>query len=362
MATLPTPEQQVRFLLNVQRLLEEGSFVATYKHALLLSIADSCVELGDDSGDRLRLTTDQLAEKMISYYWRQAVPYRLLNDNHIFAVIKQNTGRQAAILSVVSKAREEHGSSLNQLKNNLAAWKRLQRKVAETIRIMPLWKLQTVGRQKLEFLYDNDADGGSEIILKEGVCFCFRLFYGLINELVRSAWLRFVRGINENRLLLGDASDLSDFMFGSNRVPLEVYRPILIEYQGGNCFYCLHPLTQQLDVDHFIPWSRYPVDFGHNFVLAHKTCNNQKAGRLAAIEHLERWCNRNAKYGAGMADVFQQRSIVHNERASWQITTWAYEQAQLAGSLVWRRDNELVAIPDQWRFIVTQAGGPDVSR
>lgn len=66
MATPPPPEQEVRFLLNIQRLLEEGNFVATYKHALLLSIADSCVELGDDSGDRLRLTTDQLAEKAIS--------------------------------------------------------------------------------------------------------------------------------------------------------------------------------------------------------------------------------------------------------------------------------------------------------
>ncbi len=299
MATPPTAEQQVRFLLNMQRLLEEGNFVATYKHALLLSIADSCVELGNDSGDRLRLTTDQLAEKVISYYWRQAVPYRSLDHTHIFAVIKQTTGTQAAILSVVRKAREEHGSSLNQLRNNLATWRRLKRKVAQTIRIMPLWKLQTVGRQKLEFLYDDDANGGPEIILKEGVCFCFRLFYGLIQELVRSAWLRFVRGINENRLLLGEASDLSDFMFGSSRAPLEVYRPILLEYQEGNCFYFLRPLTQQLDVDHFIPWSRYPVDFGHNFVLTHKTCNNQKAGRLAAIEHLERWGNRNCKIRCG---------------------------------------------------------------
>lgn len=275
-------------------------------------------------------------------------------------MIKQNTGRQAAILSVVRTAREEHGSSLNQLKSNVEAWSHLKRRVAETIRIMPLWKLQTVGKQKLEFLYDNDANRGHEIILKEGVCFCFRLFYRLIHELVRGAWLRFVRRISENRLLLGDASDLSDFMFGSNRVPLEVYRPILLEYQEGNCFYCRRRLNQQLDVDHFIPWSRYPVDFGHNFVLAHKTCNAQKADRLAAIEHLERWCNRNAKYGASMAEAFQERTIVHNERASRQITSWAYEQAQLAGSLVWRRHDELVAIPHQWRSLVTQAVGPDV--
>src|SRR6266542_4580645 len=198
MPSPPTHEQQIRFLLNVQRLLEEGSFVASYKHALLLSIADCCVEYGDDTGGELRLTTEQLAERMIRYYWRQAVPYQPLGHTHALAVIKQNTGRQAAILSMVCKAREEHGGSLNQLKNKTLAWNRLKRNVAQTIRIMPLWKLQTVGRQKFEFLYDNDGSQGNEIALKEGVCFCFRLFYGLIHELVQGAWLRFVRKLPEN--------------------------------------------------------------------------------------------------------------------------------------------------------------------
>jgi hypothetical protein len=346
MATPPTHAQQVRFLLNIQRLLEEGSFVATYKHALLLSIADSCVELGDDSGGSLRLPTDQLAEKVIAYYWPQVVPYRSLRHTHI-AVIKQSTAKQAAILTVISKAREEQGSSLNRLKGNPKPWKRLKRTVARTIRVMPLWKLQTVGREKLEFLYDNE--GGDEIVLKPGVCFCFRLFYGLIHELVRGAWLRFVRSRPENQQLLGDALDLSDFMFGSSRVPLEVYRPILIDYQDGKCFYCLRHLKTQPDVDHFIPWSRYPIDFGHNFVLAHKSCNGQKADRLAAFEHLERWCDRNAEYGSQLRAAFQVKGIIHDERASKQITRWAYEHAQSAGQRFWRCGNESEPIPERWR-------------
>jgi hypothetical protein len=35
-------------------------------------------------------------------------------------------------------------------------------------------------------------------------------------------------------------------------------------------------------VDHFIPWSRYPADLGHNFVLAHDRCINAKSDYLAA--------------------------------------------------------------------------------
>jgi len=114
---------------------------------------------------------------------------------------------------------------------------------------------------------------------------------------VQGAWLRFIRGVNENRLLLGEAADLSDFMFGSSRAALDVYKPVLLEYQDGRCFYCLQSLKDKTDVDHFIPWSRYPIDLGHNFVLAHNTCNTQKSERLAAVPHLERWCDRNEKYG-----------------------------------------------------------------
>jgi hypothetical protein len=351
----PSSDEQVKFLLHVQRLLAEGSFVATYKHALLLSIADICVERGDDSGGRLRITTDELVEKFISYYWRQTVPYH--PSGRAGGVLKQNTGRQAAIIAAILNAREAYGGSLVRFKENRAAWKKLKKIVAETIRVMPLWKLQTLGRNRVEFLYEHDPQEGHEIMLKEGICFCFRLFYGLVHELVRGAWLRFVRGVNENRLLLGDASDLSDFMFGSSRAPLHVYRPILMEYQSGRCFYCLRPLGDKTDVDHFIPWSRYPVDLGHNFVLAHGTCNNQKSDRLAAVEHLERWCELNEQHGDDLSRDFGERNIIYDQLTSWRITSWAYSQAQAAGSLVWVRGTELISLSPVWRQIVERTVG-----
>lgn len=355
MVRQPSAEEQVRFLLNLQRLLEEGSFVATYKHALLLSLADVCVEKGDDGGSKLRVSTHELAEKFIIYYWRQAVPYHLPGEDQAGAVLKQNTGKQAAVISAVSKARETYGGSLAQLKKTPRAWASLKRNVAETIRVMPLWKLQTVGGEKLEFLYSGVRGEGTVIELKEGVCYCFRLFYGLVHELVRGAWLRFVRSIKENRPLLGNASDLSGFMFGSGRVSLEVFRPILIEYQLGGCFYCLRPLRDRSEVDHFVPWSRYPIDFGHNFVLTHSSCNAQKGDRLASVEHLEKWCHRNQAYGDELTAAFRERNIVHDQTASWRITAWAYEQAQSAGSLVWRQGDELVKLAPLWRALLAQS-------
>ena len=146
----PTSDEQIRFLVSLQRLLDEGLFTASYKFALLVSLADLSVEKGEDSGSPLTLTTDEIAAKFVRYYWRQVVPYVKLGGGK---VLQQNTGRQqATIVQLVQAARQKHGDSLASAIHQSSSWKRLVRKVAGVVREMPLWKLQTVGREKLEFL------------------------------------------------------------------------------------------------------------------------------------------------------------------------------------------------------------------
>jgi hypothetical protein len=99
---------------------------------------------------------------------------------------------------------------------------------------MPLWKLQTVGGESLEFLYENAGTGRS--IELRSVAYCFRKFHSLISDLVRGAWLRYVR--RQNLDILGETTDLNQFLFGSERASLAVFRPVLIDIQHGLCFYC----------------------------------------------------------------------------------------------------------------------------
>jgi hypothetical protein len=49
----PTAADQVAFLGQIERLLSEGQFVATYKYALLVAIADLSVQHGRDDGSEL---------------------------------------------------------------------------------------------------------------------------------------------------------------------------------------------------------------------------------------------------------------------------------------------------------------------
>jgi hypothetical protein len=130
----PTPEQQIQFLVNLQRLLDEGLFVASYKFALLLALADLSVERGNDSGAALTLTTEAIAGKFVQYYWRQAVPYPAETNA---AILKQNTGQQAAILNIVRRAREQYGDSITAVMNRPTVWKGIVRAAAQVVRVMP---------------------------------------------------------------------------------------------------------------------------------------------------------------------------------------------------------------------------------
>ena len=71
----PSAQAQLTFLRDLRRLLDEGTFTATYKYALLHAIADLCVTNGDGSGEALTFSTRELADRFIRLYWRQAAPF-----------------------------------------------------------------------------------------------------------------------------------------------------------------------------------------------------------------------------------------------------------------------------------------------
>ena len=71
---------------------------------------------------------------------------------------------------------------------------------------------------------------------------------------------------------------------------------MLMDLQNERCFYCGGSVGREGGhVDHFIPWAKYPIDLGHNFVLADS--NGTKRDRMPHFDHLSRWSERNMQYG-----------------------------------------------------------------
>ena len=343
----PTAEEQLAFLRSLQRLLDEGTFTSSYKFTLLYAVADLCLVKGDDSGAELELSTSEIAEQFVRLYWPQVAPFVAGDDE---GILSQNTGRQAAIVRELAEHRGRYQGSLAELERSSADWGQVRSTVERTVKEMPLWKLQTVGSERMNFLYEN-VDSGGVVRLQPGVAYCFRAFYPMVIDVIEGSWSLFVQ--RRNPRLLGH--ELRSFLFGARRGSLAAYRPLLREVQRGRCFYCRRDIRSAGEVDHFIPWRRYALDLGHNFVLAHQSCNSSKSDLLAAEEHLERWTERNLTCKVELEDGFDERKVLHDLSATCQIARWAYRQAHRAGGQVWVRGKERRPLSDDWQKILSAA-------
>src|SRR3954447_26870058 len=125
---------------------------------------------------------------------------------------------------------QHNGPSLPTLKKDRASWTRLVNSFIPTLQEQTLWRLQKIGKEKLDFLYGPSTDSLS-IQLRPGIGYCFRKFHPLIQEIVQSAWLRAVRSVNGN--VLEEKIDFSEFLFGSQRNALVAIRRLVTDLQKG---------------------------------------------------------------------------------------------------------------------------------
>lgn len=344
-------------------LLDYGSYTATYKYAVLLGLIDLCLEHAGKAGEApSSLTTRQLAEKVVALYWPHSLPFPA-NDRAV--VLRQNTTGQANILTLIQRFHEaESGvplATLAQARFNApdrfarlvcdAEWKLIE---------MPLPRLQQLGAAYDPFIYQIGFDTSIRRPAARGPDFDNRILLvqeagehlirlaGLLRPLIQRQWAAMVARVN--RELIED-SRLEEFLFGATRVQLRAVRDPLYELQGGRCFYCGERLVRP-QVDHFLPWSRYPDNGIENLVLADTGCNAAKRDFLASTEHVEHWA---ARLSPGAATSEELREIA--ETVGWEshplrtlsVARAVYLRLPLDFRL-WSREKEFVAVDrDQLR-------------
>ena len=332
MANVPGAAEQVAFLRDLQRLLDEGQFVATYKFALLLSLADLAVERGDDSGAALPIPVSLIAERFVLLYWGHVRPFPGKFDEGTPVLLSQNLGRNIALLRGLAELQARHPTVAEARRSR--GWSRLVDSGERILREMPLFRLQTLRSGVREFLYENKIKDGA-IFLKPGVAFHLRHFHVLIQHLIRGAWVRHIRSNPRNSSLLGSALDLEEFLFETRRSQYPRIKQTLRDIQHGRCFYCERTIRGEDALDHFIPWSKYPSDLGHNFVLADRACNADKSDLLAELAFRNAWNKRNEEAAKLLAEAFTADAVPHDLAASNSIADWAYAVSREAGAALW---------------------------
>lgn len=350
----PSPEEQVRFIANIERILSEGSFVATYKYALLVALVELAIERGDDSNRTLDLPIHDIADKFAELYWRQAAPYEADDASGPGLVLHQNQGKQASAISRLTRLRNDLKANRSTLAEarRTADWAQLVVHMRSLLKTMPLWRLQRVGHEDIRFLYE-PGPGANFITLLPGVACHLRERAPLIRRLAQTEWLRFVLSLKQNQPALGRAVGLSEFLFGSSRaaLSLKVSKP-LRELQDGRCFYCRRSLPPAVAVDHFIPWSRYPRDLAHNLVLAHGACNSRKSDLLGGERYLERWAEFVSDHDSDLLQLGTEAGLLVDRATSVAVAEWSYEHAARVRAEVWLGGTEYGHLSPDWRTLL----------
>lgn len=362
---------------KILTLLDQGRFTATYKYAVLLGLIDLCLEGTSCTGQPPEIvTTWQLAEKLIDLYWPHTVPYAPSSN---IQVLLQNSGMassQAEIVATIERFRNQSRSGawapLNRVRlEHRREFNKLVDKVEWKLIEMPLPKLQRVGGREHHFLYEigwsddvsyeqvrhyqknRRGDFDNRIFFKPGVSDSLVRLNGLLRPLIHKQWTLKVAQING----LPEAR-LESFLFGSIRTATESVRGPLQEAQDNRCFYCEERLGTTIgrlpEVDHFIPWARYPEDGLANLVVAHERCNRSKRDFLATNEHLDRWLERNRQNCPGLKRLMEISEHVHWELRRDEIAgvASAVYLALPAGAVLWRHEKQFdMAVPERLQRI-----------
>ena len=226
-------------------------------------------------------------------------------------------------------------SSLGLLRRDSAVWLRLLKDVVKTVKDMPVRKLQNLNSQNFEFLYRLEQSK-QQLILLPQVMFCLRQFSEIIEELCQKRWIDHIRKNSTNASILNKLPNLEEFMFEPSRNQLNAVANVLVELQDCKCFYCNKPMKKgSYAVDHFIPWSMYPSDTGHNFVLADSNCNSKKSNFLASDDFLHKWQERNEAQDLIIVDRISVLGFLTDKERSHKVAEWAYAQGKENNYLMW---------------------------
>lgn len=157
----------------------------------------------------------------------------------------------------------------------------------------------------------------------------------MIEKLNYYEWARYLEKVNEDSVATKILDKIDE---SSKRNNLSMYRQILFdEFESKTCFYCGKPLKpDNVDVDHFIPWSFIKDDKLWNLVLACPTCNREKSDRLPDGHYLANLIERN------------QHILIESHRPEMQnyqerMISYVYDWAKINGyGKIWSPKRQLL--------------------
>jgi hypothetical protein len=333
------------FAERLLAVVDEGQRTATYKLALLLALIDATAgSVGEHGRAPAVIGTRTVAAEVVGLYLPQVRPFPSPDGREV--ELRQITARAkgSVTLDAVRGLRAATGADTAERARvaDAAAFDRTVRVVERNFVRYPIDLLQRVGAESRPFLYtvEPDRGGPSQRSLRflPGAGDELLRLAPLVRPLVEVHWARMVADLNGASLL---EDRLRVHLFGADRVSFpRALRSSIAELQQGRCFYCDARLGRATQVDHFVPWSRWPNDAIENLVLA-DACNGRKSNHLAAPGHVARWAERLESHGADLRSIAAASGWTSAASRSVGLARSAYAHAP-AGTPLWSAPSDFV--------------------
>ncbi len=339
----PSAEDQITFLKKIQSLFDDSSFNATYKYALLITLTDLAIEYGDDQGKPVELKSELIATRFSEIYWPQIKEFSTGVRGTSSGVLSQNNGGQAEIITTLQGIAEK--LSVDDFSKVIGhkIWQQKLGKIIRTIWENPVFYLQDDSNQ---FIYKYSSDRTS-LTLTSDAGYCLRKFSEYIIQYAKQGWIEHIKSNKRNQPIIGPIDDLESFLFGNTRDSLNTIRSLLLECQSGKCFYCNKSVVKASDVDHFIPWKKYPRNLAENLVLSCPSCNRSKSDQLAGLIHLEKWLSTVIN-NFDRNSAISKKGFISDKKCALSVGQWAYKNSLNNQANVWIKANDFQIITEDY--------------
>jgi len=345
------------------RVIDEGKRIATYKLALLIALIDCCAA-GADSNGRApsQLHTRDIARQVLKLYLPQARLYLGTTQDplQLRQISQNNSVALSAVLKLHLLAESKGLRSVTVIAARLPTeYEQCLDVIEQAFARYPIRLLQTVGKENRPFLYDFDwtesvslkalhSPGGGVMQFKSGAADHLLRLAPLLRPLIELHWTKMVARLNQ---IATEDQRLHDHLFGAERTafPKEL-RAGLMDLQQGSCFYCNSRLGASTQVDHFVPWSRWPNNAMENLVLA-DSCNSHKSDYLPAMKHVDNWSQRFVHRSVDLAQLAADSNWESSPTRSLSLARTCYAHLP-NGTPLWLLARDFV---DDDPALITQA-------
>lgn len=286
------------FLSNWLNLIRNCNVDNTYKMAWAKAITEISLEIDyDNESEYVEITLEQIAKKVLKYYWEQTIYFNLIQGS--------NPKKPPKIVSLTKELIEvyqEKKSSKQPVKYLKSEVKDIARdeynktikKIVTTLKQDVSYRYLNLGREKIKGIY-NYKKGDNELYISEGNLRTLKENYLIIFDTINYRWTQILEGFNHSpriskKVRVIDVEEIK-------RKPLSKFiKYIEMENRKRICFICGGEITDETpSIDHIIPWSYLYDDNLWNLVFTHRSCNSSKSNIIPSEDMIKRLEARNKR-------------------------------------------------------------------